>query len=852
MTTGPGRPRRKDPARLPVIGGVPRTNPNFTGREAILEQIHDALGSRSGSRFLIGGGSGVGKSHIAAEYAHRYADDYDLVWWIPAATDIETHRAYLRLAEHIGLPVSYEHVPRTVQTVRRALSESTEIGDWLLVFDDVVDVETLAADYFPQGGGGHILVTSRDHRWLPRGRAGHRFDGQVVPRLTNAESLSLLRRVCPARLAPPGDGERLAELLEHLPLALGQVGAFLRESTMSTHDFLELFEERYDAMVWHMGTDDDHTVPLRVAWSIQAEGLLEGPTDRERETRRMVLELIRLCAFFAPHPLSRTLFTRSRGLGPAPERSLLLGDDVRLERVLTYMGRHNLATFDHERDTFQLHELFQSVIRDSLTMEERVRYRHLAHLILAQNDPEGPTAPAHRTAYLLLYAHVKASQAWASRDSQVRGMVLNVIDFLTEVGNYTDATSLVGQAVNAWADDPRLFLHARLRRNKIRRIHGEYGTALEEAKEIHAEQVRREGPDNDEALEALRAVAIAQSGLARFKEAGVLFHRILDHRRRRHTDAHPYTLEAAHDYGQALQEQGRFEEALATDQHTMAGRRALLGAGDVQTLRTGLSVGLNLILLGRLEEARERIMECMERFATAAEPDSPHALQGMLFLSVVHRRLGETERALGLSERALSLYLRKHPPTVRQVLYCRVIHMVTLAHTGALEEAVSEVDRLLRPLDERYPSEHPFPATARLSMGIVLRAAGRYTEALKLDQEGLERLLRIYGPGSFSALPAALNVATDLYHLNRFHEARDLEAQTEADCRHQLPADHPILLTARRNHLVSRRAGGEDVSVEWDRLSVEFTERFGDDHPGTVSMPSFTRQDCDVFPVASL
>ncbi len=851
MTTGPGRPRRKDPAHLPVIGGVPRANPGFTGREAILEQIHGSLGSGPGSRFLLGGGSGVGKSRIAVEYAHRYAADYDLIWWIPAATDIETHRAYLRLAEHIGLPVSYEHVPRTVQTVRRRLADSAELGSWLLVFDDVADVEALTDDYFPHGGG-HILVTSRDHRSLPRSRPGHRFDGQVVPRLTTAESLSLLRRVCPARLDPPGDGERLAELLEHLPLALGQVGAFLRESTMSTHDFLDLFEERYDAMVWHMGADDDHTAPLRVAWSIQAEDLLDGPTNRERETRHMVLELIRLCAFFAPRPLHRTLFTRSRASGPTPKRSLLLGDDIRLGRVLEYMGRHNLAHFDHERNTFQLHELFQSVIRDSLTMEERVRYRHLAHLILAQNDPAGPTDPAHRTTYLLLYAHVKASQAWASRDAQVRGTVLNVVDFLTEVGNYSDATSLVGQAVNAWGDAPGLHLHARLRRNKIRRIHGEYGTALEEAEELHAEQVRRDGPDTDEALEALRAVAISLSGLARFDEAGRLFRRILDHRRGQYTDADSSTLEAAHDYGQVLQEQGRFEEALAIDQRTMAGRRALLGANDVRTLRTGISVGLNLILLGRLEEARERIEECMERFGTVTEPDSPHTLQGMVFLSVVHRRLGETDRALELSARALSLYLRKHPPTVRQVLYCRVIHMVTLARAGALEEALPEVDRLRRPLDERYPAEHPFPASARLSMGIVLRAAGRYTEALKLDQEGLELMLGIYGPGSFSSLPAALNVATDMYHLDRFDEARALEALAEADCRRQLPADHPLLLTARRNHLVSRRAGGEDVSEEWDRLHEEFTARFGDAHPGTVSMSSFTRQDCDVFPLAAL
>ncbi|MBR8744507.1 FxSxx-COOH system tetratricopeptide repeat protein [Nocardiopsis sp. MG754419] len=850
MTTG--RLRRRDPARLPVIGGVPRTHPHFTGRESALEQIHEVL-TRPGSRFLIGGGSGVGKSRLAAEYAHRHAEHYDLIWWIPASSDIDAHRAYLRLAEHIGVPVAYEHVPRAVQTVRDALAEDPSFGRWLLVFDDVTDVERLAADYFPPGDRGNILVTSRELRRTARSLPGGRFDGQVIPRFTKSESLALLRRVCPDRLADPREGERLAELLEHLPLALIQVGAFLSESTVSTQVFLETFEERYHQTLGHAGPDDP-TVPLRVAWDMQAEELAAGEREAH-ETEHMVLELIRLCAFLAPRPLGRTLFSRSGGLGPTPAGTALLGDDVRLGRVLDHMKRHHLAHFDHGRDTFRLHELFQSVIRDSLPHAERVRYRDLAHLILSRSDPGAPADPAHRTTYLRLYAHVKAAQAWLGRDPRVRDLVLNVADLLIEVGNYSDATSLVDQAANAWSDDPVRRTDARLRRNKIRRIHGEYATALAEAERIHADQVERAGGAIDEALDPLRAVAISLSGLARFDEAERIFRRILDHRRARHTDADPRTLGAAHDYGQTLLEQGRFEAALDIDQSTLRGRLLVLGPDDVHTLRSGLSVGLDLILLGRLEEARTQIEECMERFATTVEADSPHAIQGRMLLSVIHRRLGAGDRALAESRRSLALYRRKHPPNARLSLYLRVIHMVTLAGTGAredLREALDEAERILPPLDERYPQAHPFPATARLGAAIALRAAGRYDEALALDQEGLERLTRIYGPGAFSRLPAAVNTATDLYHLDRVEEAARLEAAAEADCRRRLPADHPILLTVRRNHLVSRQALGEDVSPGWDALRAEFLARFGADHPGTVSLSSFTRQDCDVFPIAPL
>jgi len=834
---------RGDPARPPVMGGVPRAKPEFTGREAILQQIHDALSSRPGARYLLGGGSGVGKSVIAAEYARRYAEHYDLVWWFPSATGIDAHRAYLRLAERIDLPVSYAHMPRTVQTVRQALAHDSDLGRWLLVFDDADDVETLVGEYVPDGGDGHVLITSQDPRWLPRGRV----PGQVVPRLGLAESLALLRLICPERLALPGAGERLAERLEHLPLALSQVGAFLRESAMGTDEFLDRFEDHYTRLVSQMGTDHDHTAPLAAAWRVQAEDLSQGTAGEDGETGRMVLELVRLCAFLAPRPLSRTIFSRSSGLGSTPDQARLLGDATGLGRVLAYLGRHNLAHFNHERDTFQLHELFQAVIRDSLSLDERLHYRGLAQLVLARNDPADPADPANRTDYLLLFAHVTASSAWSSRDSRVRGLVLNVIDFLTEAGNYPDAVSLTDQAVNAWWDDERRLLHARLRRNKIRRIQGEYVTALSEAREVHSRQLDREGADSDETLEAHRAVAIALSGLARFDEAERIFQQIRDHRRSRSTEADAHTLEAAHDYGQVLQEQGRFEEALAVDERNLEDRRSLLGENNVQTLRTGLALGLDLLLLGRLEEAQERIGECMRRFEVVHAAVGPHALQGLLFLSVIHRGLGDTDRALEYSHRALGLYRRRHPSSVRPMLYCRVVHMVTLAYAGRLPQALSEVEGVLPSLDERFPKHHPFRAIARVSAAIVLRASGLFEQALEFDQEGYERLREIYGPGAFNTLPAALNLASDLYLLGRLAEARELDALTEADCRLHLSADHPILLTARRNHLVSRRAAGEDVDEEWAALREVLDERFGPDHPSVVSMSSFIRQDCDVL-----
>ncbi|WP_233611929.1 hypothetical protein [Amycolatopsis sp. WAC 01376] len=141
-----------------VFGNVPPRNPNFTGRDELLDQLTKRLSSGTTAVLpsALHGLGGIGKTQMAAEYIYRHLQDYDLVWWIDAA----------------------------------------ESPDTVLPF-------------FPRNGPGEILITSRNSDWAGIARP---LELAVFKR---EESVELLGRRGPE--IDPADAEELAEKLGAAP-----------------------------------------------------------------------------------------------------------------------------------------------------------------------------------------------------------------------------------------------------------------------------------------------------------------------------------------------------------------------------------------------------------------------------------------------------------------------------------------------------------------------------------------------------------------------------------------------------------------------------------------------------------
>ena len=145
---------------LPAIWNIREgQNVDFVGRETELEHIHRDL-SKQGIAILnedsppVGG---VGKSHIAREYAYRHAADYQVVWWVQSQEIGVLQFGYAQLMTALNLFAGVPDSPcHSVRDVREYLSTH---GGWLLILDGLEDLHELK-QLLPAPGAGHVIVTT--------------------------------------------------------------------------------------------------------------------------------------------------------------------------------------------------------------------------------------------------------------------------------------------------------------------------------------------------------------------------------------------------------------------------------------------------------------------------------------------------------------------------------------------------------------------------------------------------------------------------------------------------------------------------------------------------------------------
>jgi Tetratricopeptide repeat/NB-ARC domain len=599
-------------SRARIWGGVPARNPGFTGREVLLDAVRAALAGRD--RAVVRGSGGVGKTQIAIEYAHRFANDYDLVWWVNAERAEMIVEQFAALAAHLGCARDEAQVTVMRRTVLTALHERERL---LLIFDNAERPEGVT-DWLP-GGTGHVLITSRARAW----------DEVAIPvevgMLSRAESIALLtNRV--ARL-PYADAAEVAGVLDDFPLAITQAAGYMSETGMSAVEYVGLVKKCPGKI---LGQGKPTSYPHSLAASTEIS------YDRLREADPAAADVAVICAFLAPYRIPAAWFAAAAPKLSAPLREQA-EDPFEWHQALASLSRIGLASVD--QDGIIMHRLTQAIIRE-IARSRLANPEELASAVVVAGAPGDPTIPGMWHAWATVLPHLRALGLDIISDhADLRIMAYHSVSYLTERGDVGRAQLLAGDLHNHW-------------RSKL-------------------------GPDHDDTMCVANTLAGALLNAGRYEDARDLFQEVFTRRRVREGLDHPDTLAVAASLAGAMRGLRLYTAARELDEDTLGRYRNTLGSDHADTLRCAEGLSGDLYRLGEHQAARELAEDTLARHRRAVGGDHPDTLRMALNLVPLLAAAGEPENAIELAyetmERCQQALGQDHPVTLTSAVHVATI-----------------------------------------------------------------------------------------------------------------------------------------------------------------------------------
>lgn len=770
------------PGALSPTWNVPhQRNPNFVGRDALLDQIHKTLTSKNAAALTaIHGMGGVGKTQLAAEYAYRHAADYQIVWWIRSEEASTLATDYAALAEKLDLPKKHEREqPVIVGAVRDWLNHN---AGWLLVFDNARRAEDVR-DYLPQNRAGHVLITSRDPGW---GRVARPLKVEMLDR---EESVRFL-------LQRTGQDDEtaarvLAEELGDLPLALEQAAAYIETNGKPLAEYLSLFRVRKTELL-RRGKPSDYPDTVATTWEISFQEL--------EQQSPAAGALLNLCAFLAPDDIPLQVLRDA--VEHLPEALAdAVADEIALDDAIAALRRYSLI--ERNEDRLSVHRLVQVVMRDRLS-DKRNQFANSALLSVNSAFPQESDDVRTWKVCARLLPHALVAAKW----SQALGLVPDATGrLLNQAGLY-----FMGRAQYVEAKDT-------------------FQRSLRIAEGAH-------GPHHLIVAPAVNNLGSVLLALGDFEGAQKCLKRTVAIVKGAFGSNHPEVAIALSNLGNVLLERGDPSSAREYIEQALRIDEAALGPFHPNVAIRLNNLGGVLNALGKLDEARQCFERARRVFEAAKGSDHPDIAICLNNIGEVLLSQGDLATAQLSFAQALEIFEASLGVNDPKVAICVDNLGKVLRGLGDLVGARQYSERALHIAELAFSPEHPHLATYLNNLGLVLFDLGDLDAARGCFERALEKYEALFGSNHPSVATAVMNLGNVLKAVGDLPGARNCFERALRIDEAAFSGDHPNV--ARDAHALGGvllqfgdLAGARD---HFERAAHILLKFFGEEHPNTVTV----------------